>query len=126
MTRETAKQRKEREAQEEQARLRQLMLDYPDEMMHTLARASSENMPISVSNVNDTGLMFVVDFADNLGDDRAYFGLTYTYGNKAMLDKLAYEFDRRQTIREMIARRNELRASAMAKLTPEELEALTQ
>lgn len=126
MARETAKQRKEREAQEEQARLAQLALEYPNEMMLTLARASSENMPISVSNVNDTGLMFIVDFADNFGDDRAYFGLTYTYSNKAMLDKLVDEFDRRQTIREAALRRKELRAAAMAKLTPEELEALTQ
>jgi hypothetical protein len=126
MARETAKQRKEREAQEEQARLAQLVLEYPNEMMLTLARASSENMTISVSNVNETGLMFVVDFEDGISDERAYFGLTYTYGNKAMLDKLAYEFDRRQTIREAAMRRKELRATAMAKLTPEELEALTQ
>lgn len=126
MARETAKQRKEREAQEEQAQLRRLSLDYPDELMQTLARASSENMPISVSNIDNTGLMFVVDFEDGISDDRAYFGLTYTYGNKAMLDKLAYEFDRRQTIREAALRRKELRAAAMAKLTPEELEALTQ
>lgn len=127
--RETAKERKEREALEEQARLAQLTAQYPAEMMLVLEQATKEDMKLSVSNFKGSEpgeLFFVVHYEDDeFYADCAYFGQTYSYGNQAMLNKLKAEFERRQFVRDALAKRKALAASARAKLTPEELEALT-
>lgn len=102
-------------------------LEYPNAKMTMLARASKEDMKVTVNQVSVDTFEFVVEFNDKWGDSMSYvLPQTSSWLAWDALESLENEVERREEARVTAKRKAELRNSATSKLSKEEFAALKE
>lgn len=118
MVRETAKQKREREAAEVSSMIAEELKDYPKQLMNALHRASGFDARIEVNKDHK----FVVSYIDEWGDNQHIYLPTTVDTHIGMwpLNELTRVLDRKDEEVAEAKRKAEIRKSAIAKLTDEE------
>lgn len=117
--RETAAERRAREAEERAVHEAELATMYPHELMSMLERAQNVNFELTVS-----GGKFRLSDRDDRGDGFVELTLDYNEDNQEALRTLDWRLDFKEAAEREIQRKIQLKQSALAKLSSEELEAL--
>lgn len=116
--RETKLERQAREAEERETRLNQEKADYPALLMTTLERACKLNHELVVNDGN-----FVVQDRDTCGLTHS-FTPAHTHLSQEAIHDIVWRMDLKEAAEREIQRKIQLKQSALAKLSIEELEAL--
>ena len=117
--RETATERRAREAEERAAYEAELAATYPSRLLIAIERAQKLNFELNVINGK-----FRLGDRDDRGDGFIELALDYNQDNQEALHTLDWRLDFKEAAEREIQRKIQLKQSALAKLSSEELEAL--